>query len=73
MEFIDKYYHNAVLYEFILASGVAVALSLLIVWHLRMISFNETNVEVHINKKETTRLKAIGIVSIKCWFMVYGV
>lgn len=61
MEYVDKYFHNAVLYEFILASGVVVAISLLLAWHIRMISSNETNIEIHINKKETTRLKALGI------------
>lgn len=61
VDFVDTYFHNAVLYEFVLASGVALAVSLLLVWHIKMISFGETNIEVHINRKETNRLKALGL------------
>ncbi|XP_071171744.1 palmitoyltransferase ZDHHC16-like isoform X3 [Mytilus galloprovincialis] len=61
MDYVDAFFHNAVLYEFILASGVCVAISLLLVWHIKMVSYNETNIEIHINKKEKARLKALGI------------
>ena len=64
MDYVDAFFHNAVLYEFILASGVCVAISLLLVWHIKMVSYNETNIEIHINKKEKARLKALGIVSL---------
>ncbi|CAC5426412.1 Coiled-coil domain-containing protein 186,Palmitoyltransferase ZDHHC16,Palmitoyltransferase ZDHHC16A [Mytilus coruscus] len=61
IDYVDAFFHNAVLYEFILASGVCVAISLLLVWHIKMVSYNETNIEIHINKKEKARLKALGI------------
>lgn len=62
VEYTDKLFHNAVIIEFVLCTGVAVALLLLILWHIRMISVGETNVEVHINKKEKKRLKKKGLV-----------
>ena len=57
------YYHIAVLYEFILCSGVTLALSLLLLWHIKMISSGETNIEVHINKKEKLKFKKKNLVS----------
>lgn len=56
-------YHTAVVYEFVLCSAVVVALTLLVLWHVRMISFGETNIEVYINRKEVVRLKKLGLVS----------
>lgn len=56
------YYHIAVLYEFILCSGVTMALSLLLVWHIKMISDGETNVEVHINKRQRAKFKKKNLV-----------
>ena len=58
------YYHIAVLYEFILCSGVTLALSLLLVWHIKMISDGETNVEVHINKRQRAKFKKKKLVSL---------
>nr|XP_022341372.1 probable palmitoyltransferase ZDHHC16 [Crassostrea virginica] len=55
-------YHTAVVYEFVLCSAVVVALTLLVLWHVRMISFGETNIEVYINRKEVVRLKKLGLI-----------
>ncbi|KAJ8317723.1 hypothetical protein KUTeg_005627 [Tegillarca granosa] len=62
VEYTDKLFHDAVIIEFVLCTGVALALLLLILWHIRMISVGETNVEVHINKKEKKRLKKKGLI-----------
>lgn len=58
-----QHYHTAVVYEFVLCSAVVIALSLLVLWHVRMISYGETNIEVYINRKEVDRLKTLGLVS----------
>lgn len=58
-----QHYHTAVVYEFVLCSAVVIALSLLVLWHVRMISYGETNIEVYINRKEVDRLKKLGLVS----------
>lgn len=55
-------YHLAVIFEFLVCSAVAVAILGLIMWHFRMISRGETNIEMHINKKERRRLHAKGII-----------
>lgn len=57
-----QHYHTAVVYEFVLCSAVVIALSLLVLWHVRMISYGETNIEVYINRKEMDRLKKLGLV-----------
>ncbi|XP_033757625.1 palmitoyltransferase ZDHHC16B-like [Pecten maximus] len=54
-------YHLAVIFEFLVCSAVAIAILGLILWHFRMISRGETNIEIHINKKERERLKKQGI------------
>ena len=59
----EYYYHIAVLYEFILCSGVTLALTLLIIWHVKMISSGETNIEVHINKRQRAKFKKKNLVS----------
>ena len=59
----EYYYHVAVLYEFILCSGVTMALTLLLFWHIKMISSGETNIEVHINRKEQIKFKKKNLVS----------
>lgn len=58
----EYYYHIAVLYEFILCSGVTLALTLLIIWHVKMISSGETNIEVHINKRQRAKFKKKNLV-----------
>lgn len=58
-----QHYHAAVVYEFVLCSAVVIALLLLVLWHVRMISCGETNIEVYINRKEVDRLKKLGLVS----------
>ncbi|XP_062575151.1 palmitoyltransferase ZDHHC16B-like [Saccostrea cucullata] len=75
-----QHYHTAVVYEFVLCSAVVIALLLLVCWHVRMISFGETNIEVYINRKEVSRLKKLGLVYtnpyhygfIKNWQMFFG-
>lgn len=57
-----QHYHTAVVYEFVLCSAVVIALCLLVLWHVRMISYGETNIEVYINRKEVDRLKKLGLV-----------
>ena len=60
--YIEHYYHVAVLYEFILCSGVTLALGLLMLWHAKLISSGETSIEVHINRKEEARYKKKNLV-----------
>lgn len=62
MDLRGQHYHTAVVYEFVLCSAVVIALSLLVLWHVRMISYGETNIEVYINRKEVDRLKKLGLV-----------
>ncbi|XP_071090056.1 palmitoyltransferase ZDHHC16-like isoform X1 [Haliotis cracherodii] len=57
-----QWIHNAIIFEFLLCTGVCIALGLLTVWHARMISTAETSVEVHINKKERKRLRKKGMI-----------
>ncbi|XP_074641614.1 palmitoyltransferase ZDHHC16-like isoform X2 [Tubulanus polymorphus] len=73
-------YHLSIVYEFMLCSGVTVALGLLVLWHARLISRGETSIEVHINKSDAGRMKKIGLVHrnpynfgfIKNWKMFLG-
>ncbi|CAG5118143.1 unnamed protein product [Candidula unifasciata] len=53
----DQLLHNAIILQFLLCAGVTVALSLLAVWHARLISEGQTSIEQHINNKERARLK----------------
>ncbi|GFO11784.1 palmitoyltransferase, partial [Plakobranchus ocellatus] len=53
----DQFFHNAVIFEFVLCAGVSVALGLLFSWHARLISMGQTSIEMHINNKERARLK----------------
>ncbi|KAL4231827.1 Palmitoyltransferase zdhhc16 [Mactra antiquata] len=53
----EYYYHVAVLYQFILCSGVTLALGLLMLWHARLISVGETSIEVHINDNQRRKYK----------------
>ncbi|XP_070539848.1 palmitoyltransferase ZDHHC16-like isoform X2 [Ptychodera flava] len=55
-------YHNSILLEFFLCSGVVVALGALTLWHIRLITRGETSIEAHINRSETARLKKLGLV-----------
>ncbi|KAH3789105.1 hypothetical protein DPMN_167274 [Dreissena polymorpha] len=55
--YLEYYYHIAVLYEFILCSGVTLALGLLMVWHAKLISVGETSIEVHINNTQRKKYK----------------
>ncbi|CAL1525970.1 unnamed protein product [Lymnaea stagnalis] len=52
-----QFLHSAVILQFLLCAGVAVALGLLGVWHARLISTGQTSIEQHINNKERARLK----------------
>ncbi|KAL3863140.1 hypothetical protein ACJMK2_004909 [Sinanodonta woodiana] len=56
------FYHHAVLYEFILCSGVTFALGLLLFWHTRLIHGGQTSIEVHINQKEVSKFKKKNLV-----------
>ncbi|KAK3585452.1 hypothetical protein CHS0354_003299 [Potamilus streckersoni] len=56
------FYHHAVLYEFILCSGVTFALGLLLFWHTRLIHSGQTSIEVHINQKEINKFKKKNLV-----------
>ncbi|XP_052804832.1 palmitoyltransferase ZDHHC16-like [Mya arenaria] len=60
--YIEHYYHIAVLYEFILCSGVTLALGLLMLWHARLISKGETSIEVHINNTQRKKYKKKNLV-----------
>lgn len=44
--------------------GVFFALGCLSAWHSSLISHNETSIETHINKAETTRMKELGKVYV---------
>ncbi|KAH9520083.1 Palmitoyltransferase zdhhc16a [Bulinus truncatus] len=57
-----QFMHSAIILQFILCAGVAVALALLGVWHARLISRGETSIEQHINSKERARLKKKNII-----------
>ncbi|CAH1782983.1 unnamed protein product [Owenia fusiformis] len=57
-----SWFHQCIIYEFLLCSGVAVALGFLVAWHGRLITRGETSIEVHTNKKERARLKKKGLV-----------
>ncbi|ESO96848.1 hypothetical protein LOTGIDRAFT_115412 [Lottia gigantea] len=56
----DEMFHNLVVFEFLLCTGVSIALGLLTLWHSRLISRGETSIEQHINGKERKRLKKKG-------------
>lgn len=60
--YLDYYYHIAVLYQFILCSGVTLALGLLMLWHAKLISSGETSIEVHINKSQRQKYKKKNLV-----------
>ena len=61
--YLEYYYHVAVLYEFILCSGVTLALGLLTLWHARLISYGETSIELHINNSQRKKYKKKDLVS----------
>ncbi|XP_064631480.1 palmitoyltransferase ZDHHC16-like [Lineus longissimus] len=61
-EYADRLLHYFIIYEFMLCSGVAVALAALTSWHARLISLGQTSIEVHINSKEKSRMKRKGLV-----------
>ncbi|RUS76605.1 hypothetical protein EGW08_015647, partial [Elysia chlorotica] len=56
-ELFNQFFHNAIVFEFVLCAGVSVALGLLFFWHARLISMGQTSIEVHVNNKERARLK----------------
>uniref|UniRef100_UPI00358FAE4C palmitoyltransferase ZDHHC16-like isoform X2 n=1 Tax=Myxine glutinosa TaxID=7769 RepID=UPI00358FAE4C len=62
------YYHNSVIFIWILCSTVASVLGLLTAWHAVLISHGETSVERHINRKERRRLCKEG--QATCFSMV---
>ncbi|KAK3095184.1 hypothetical protein FSP39_011170 [Pinctada imbricata] len=62
VDYREQRYHNAVIYEFVICSAVALALGVLVIWHVKMISTAETNIEIHINRKERERLKKVGLI-----------
>ncbi|XP_050397684.1 palmitoyltransferase ZDHHC16 [Patella vulgata] len=62
ISYSDKTFHNLVIFEFLLCTGVSIALGLLTMWHFRLISRGETSIEQHINNKERKRLKKRGVV-----------
>ncbi|XP_005106124.1 palmitoyltransferase ZDHHC16B [Aplysia californica] len=53
----DQVLHNAIILQFLLCAGVAIALGLLAAYHARLISQGQTSIEQHINNKERARLK----------------
>ncbi|XP_076465580.1 palmitoyltransferase ZDHHC16-like isoform X2 [Babylonia areolata] len=58
----DMLFHNAIIFQFILCAGVAVALGLLTLWHARLISCGETSIEAHINTKQRKQYKKKGLI-----------
>ena len=60
----NQFFHNAVIFEFVLCAGVSFALGLLFFWHARLISMGQTSIEVHVNSKERGRLKKKNKVSL---------
>ncbi|XP_055879545.1 palmitoyltransferase ZDHHC16-like isoform X2 [Biomphalaria glabrata] len=76
----DQLIHNAIILQFLLCAGVAVALGLLGIWHARLISRGETSIEQHINKRERIRMRKKNLVYrnpynfgfIKNWKMFLG-
>ncbi|GFR86669.1 palmitoyltransferase [Elysia marginata] len=53
----DQFFHNAIIFEFVLCAGVSVALGLLFIWHARLVSMGQTSIELHVNNKERARLR----------------
>lgn len=58
----EYYYHVAVLYQFILCSGITLALGLLMLWHAKLISAGETSIEVHINSNQRKKFRKMNLV-----------
>ncbi|KAL8585830.1 hypothetical protein ACOMHN_065180 [Nucella lapillus] len=58
----DMIFHNGIIFQFILCTGVSVALGLLTLWHARLISRGETSIEGHINAKQRKRYKKKGLI-----------
>lgn len=56
----NQIYHHSVIFVFFLGFGCVIALSILSLWHARLVSRGETSIEVHINKNERKRLKKLG-------------
>ncbi|XP_041371007.1 palmitoyltransferase ZDHHC16-like [Gigantopelta aegis] len=77
----DQWIHNAIVFQFLLCTGVSVALGLLTLWHCRLISRAETSIEVHINNRERKRLKKKGLIFrnpyyfgiVENWKMFWGI
>ena len=57
------YQHSSIIFVFMLSSAVTLALGLLTCWHLRLVTYGETSIELHINKKKTRELKRKRLVS----------
>lgn len=58
----EAYFHNMVIYEFMVSAAVSVAMIGLIGWHAVLISRGETSIEVHLNKKERKRQEKLQLV-----------
>lgn len=65
------WFHNLILFEFLLCSAATVALGGLLVWHARLIHYAETSIELHINKSEAKRQQKKGLVSVICISGIY--
>jgi len=52
--------HGCIVFEMLSTAGVFMAIGALTCWHMKLITFGETCVETHINKKERERLQKLG-------------
>lgn len=55
-------FYNFISFEFVLCIGAALALAALGGWHAYLVSFGQTSIELHVNKRERSRLKKLGLV-----------
>lgn len=49
------WFHSLIMFEFLLCSASTVALGALLLWHIRLIHYAETSIEVHTNRAEARR------------------
>lgn len=58
------WFHSLIMFEFLLCSASTVALGALLLWHIRLIHYAETSIEVHTNRAEARRHRKKRLVSV---------
>lgn len=53
--------HGCIVFQMLSTAGIFLSIGALTSWHMKLITDGETCVETHINKKERTRLSALGL------------